>query len=336
LREILYFFPTIFTFWQLRKKIRDIDIIHINEITCILPLIIAKKYFKKPVVIHARAVFNNDPAKWRTRFIKKLFNKYADRIVAIDQTIANTIQLPEKLFVVHNSFGYDSLVSKSMDGFSRKLSQLPRRRLNIGYIGAIHHNKGIFDLLEAIKLCRDNDIDVNLIIAGNDNSPKTFWNGISKLLGLKQDRNEEMHAFIREHQLERFIHPLGFSTNTADYFKYIDVITFPTYYNSIGRPVFEAAFFKKPSIVAIRNPYSDTFIENTTGIRIEEKDPRSIFEAIVTFYNNPDLLTEMGNNAFALANTNFDVKKNAARILAIYKSLLPEDSLISFQRQVNY
>jgi glycosyltransferase involved in cell wall biosynthesis len=323
LRELAYLFPTLYAFWKFRKKVHEIDIIHINEITCIVPLILAKKIFKKPIILHARAVFNNDPGKWRTKMVSRIFQKYASRVIAIDETIAASIPVKDNMCVVHNSFSYDSLFNTGFKGFAKALSEIPKRRVNIGYIGAIHRNKGVFDLLVAIKKCLDAGLDVSLIIAGNGNSgKKTILHSFLKTLSISQDMNLELADYIKKNQLENHIHPLGFSANTSTFYEYIDVVCFPTYYNSVGRPVFEAAFFKKPSIVAIDNPFPDTFIDGRTGLMVKEGNPDSIFEAISKFYHQPSLLAQMGEEAQQLAFENFDLGKNVSKVREIYRSVL--------------
>jgi glycosyltransferase involved in cell wall biosynthesis len=325
LRELVYLFPTLYVFWRFRKKVREFDIVHINEITCILPLILAKKVFRKPIILHARAVFNNDPNKWRTRMLTRIFQKYPSRIIAIDQTIAASIPVKDKLSIVHNSFSFESLFNTGANKFAETLSKIPKRRINIGYIGAIHRNKGVFDLLVAMKMCRDNGLDVSLIIAGNGNSGRRILRSFLKVLGISQDMNFELMDYIDRNELENHIHPLGFSTNTSSFYQYIDVVCFPTHYNSVGRPVFEAAFFKKPSIVAIENPYPDTLVDGKTGLRVDEKNPGSIFAAIKKFYDDPKLLTEMGEEAQKLAVQNFDLAKNVSKVQEIYSSVLTSE-----------
>jgi len=210
-----------------------------------------------------------------------------------------------------------------MDVFAKELTSIPRRRINIGFIGAIHPNKGIFELLEAVKICREHQLDVGLVIAGDGNSgKKTFLDKFLKVIGISQDRNAELYGFIHSNQLSDYIHTLGFSTNTCSFFKYIDIICFPSYYNALGRPVFEAAFFRKPGIVAIKNPFPDTFIEGKTGLIVEEKNPTSIFNAIRTFYVQSELIGKMGDEAYQLATKNFDIEKNAKKLLDIYIKLL--------------
>jgi glycosyltransferase involved in cell wall biosynthesis len=313
-------------FWSFRKKAREFDLVHINESTCLVPLILARKWFRKPVVLHARAVLNNNPGKWQTRLVKNVFEKYASKIIAIDETIAASLPVENNVHVVHNSFSIDSLFNKEFEGFSERLSQIPKRKLNIGYIGAIHTNKGVFDLLEAIKLCHEDDLDVSLVIAGNGNRGKrTLFHSFLSRLGINQDKNEEMNKFIADNKLEHYIHALGFSANTKGFYEYIDVICFPTYYNSVGRPVFEAAFFGKPSIVAIADPYTDTFLDGETGLKVNQKSPRDLYQAIKVYYDDPQTLKLMGDKSKDLAYRNFDLGKNVSKVYDIYSSLLKSD-----------
>jgi len=323
IRELLYAVPTMIVFWRFRKKAREFDLVHINEITCVLPLILAGKWFKKPVLLHARAVFHNDSANKLTAILLRIFDKYASCIVPIDHTVAASIRLPSKLRVVHNSFSRNSRLSASENTFAARLAGIPKRKLNIGFIGAIHTNKGIVELLEAIKICRANDLDVALIVAGNGNAQtRALLRAGMNLLGLNQDKSSILTDFISGNALEDYIHLLGFSTNTNCFFEYIDVLCFPSYYNALGRPVFEAAFFRKPSIVAIENPYPDTFIDGVTGLQIRERDPESLYGAIKKMYDNPSLIIDMGEQAYQLAVTNFNSERNAKKMLAIYESLL--------------
>lgn len=97
------------------------------------------------------------------------------------------------------------------------------------------------------------------------------------------------------------------------------MLCFPSHLNAAGRPVFEAAFFKVPSIVAMQNPRADTMIDGETGICIAPKDAQALARAIEYFYARPEEVRRMGEAAYRLALRDFDTKKNACRMLAIYQ-----------------
>lgn len=321
IREVLLIFPTLYSFMRYRRQFKACDVVHVNELTCLLSIIAVKRLFKKPLVVHARVLLNNDQAQWRTDMVSRILRKHADRIIAIDSTVAGRLPKGLNVAVIHNSFAVKSPIARGSE-FEDHLKTIPKRRLNIGFLGAIHHNKGVFDLMKAAALCVDRQMDVSFIIAGNRNpvgGHKSRGFGIK----LNRDAEQELFAMIDKNKLQNNVHLIGLSSNTEPLFRYIDVVCFPSHYGALGRPVFEAAFYSKPSIVALTGEvFSDTFISGHTGIRVDPHDPQAIFEAIKVYYDDPSSLVSMGSRALELANENFDPETNASKVLDVYESLI--------------
>jgi glycosyltransferase involved in cell wall biosynthesis len=273
-------------------------------------------------VVHARVVFRNDPHKWRTGFVLNILNKYADQVIAIDENVADSLP-GKRISVIHNSFSQNSFFSRGNDSLSEKIAAIPRGKLNLGFIGAIHPHKGIFELLEAVRLCKIKQMDVRLLIVGSAPPTKTnVWHSILKRFGIAKNGNIELYSFIAQHKLEQYVYPLGRSSQTDEFYRFIDVICYPSFSDALGRSIFEAGFFHKPSIVSIDRVFPDTFIEGKTGLRVTAGSAPSIFDAISFLYDNPTRMNEMSGHAFDLAKKNFDSKTNADQVLQIYKSLI--------------
>jgi glycosyltransferase involved in cell wall biosynthesis len=321
LRELVYFFPTLYTFFKLEKAAKEMDLVHINEITLLLPIILAKKMFKKPVVVHARVVFRNDPKKRRTAFVLNVLNKYADHVIAIDENVADSLAV-RNMSVIHNTFSRNSFFSTGSDSLSEKIGKINRGKLNIGFIGAIHPTKGIFELIEAVRMCRSEKMDVRLLIVGSVEPGKTnALHSILKKFRIAKNGNVELYSFIRKHELEEYIYPLGRTSQTDEFYRFIDLICYPSFSDALGRSIFEAGFFHKPSIVSIDRVFPDTFIEGKTGLRAEAGNPSSIYNAIRMLYDRPEWIKEMSEHAYNLSMKNFNGKPNADKVLRIYKSL---------------
>jgi glycosyltransferase involved in cell wall biosynthesis len=99
----------------------------------------------------------------------------------------------------------------------------------------------------------------------------------------------------------------------------MDVLVFPTFLDAPGRPVFEAAFFGIPSIVAVREPHADTLIDGETGIAIDRPDPRLLADAILHYATDRGEIARMGANARTLAERNFSPRANALDLLDVYR-----------------
>ncbi len=324
LREMMYFIPTAWFFLKNKSKFKDIDLVHINEITCLAPLVLAKRILKKPVVLHARAVMNSNNHLFRTKKVNQYFDKYADIILAIDETVGASLLTKKKPIVIHNGLQMDSVLNRTKDQeLEHILSTVPKRKLTLGFIGTVSPAKGIIELVEAVRNCVIEGMDINLVIIGNNHVAKNTWvSKMLKKLHLTYNAVSMIDDFITEHTLQNFIHRIGFSTDLITFYKFIDVVAFPSHYNALGRPVFEAAFFNKPAIVAINNPLPDTFVENTTGLSVQVNNPESIYLAIRKLYNNPMLIEEMGKGAYQLAIKNFDIKKNAKKVVDLYNETI--------------
>jgi glycosyltransferase involved in cell wall biosynthesis len=140
--------------------------------------------------------------------------------------------------------------------------------------------------------------------------------------GFTHDASEEVRRLVEEHGLSKTVHLLDFTPDIDRVYADIDVLCFPSHLDAVGRPVFEAAFWKVPSIVAVRDPQPDTMVHRETGLCIEPGDPSAIAEAIAHFSHNPSEVARMGEAAYRLALENFDSRKNAARVLEIYRRVL--------------
>ncbi|HTO27637.1 MAG TPA: glycosyltransferase, partial [Devosia sp.] len=115
-----------------------------------------------------------------------------------------------------------------------------------------------------------------------------------------------------------------FTQRISEAYGLMDVLCFPSHFDAPGRPVFEAAFAGKPSIVCLSDPKPDTLIDGVTGLAIPARDPVALADAIERLYRNPELARSMGEAAAEMAHRTFDPQKNAADLLALYRGITAE------------
>ena len=104
----------------------------------------------------------------------------------------------------------------------------------------------------------------------------------------------------------------------------IDVLCFPSHYDAPGRPIFEAAFLGIPSIVAVKEPCSDTLIDGKTGLAVLPQDSIGLSIAIKALEKNRDWCKQLGHSAQALAQQNFNVHNNAKLLMEVYQSCIKD------------
>ncbi|MCB0368534.1 MAG: glycosyltransferase family 4 protein [Bdellovibrionales bacterium] len=319
LRE-LYYMPFMFiALLNAKRSWSEIKLIHVNEITALLPAILAKLVFRVPLILHVRSVqAKPEITPLRSKVIYFLVSRYVDSLIAIDETVRSSLPESMRVNVVHNGFSIDSFNEVANNPEIKE-----KQRFRVAIVGGLLELKGIFDFLESAKISVMKGLDIEFMIVGeNARQLKGIKAFILKKMGFYRDVRKECEYFIQENSLQKNISMLRFVEDVSKVYRSIDVLCFPSHLNATGRPVFEAAFFHVPSIVAIENSLPDTFKPHETGLAIPQKNPQALADAIEYFYRNPKEIERMGRNAYELAIKNFDSQRNAEKVLDIYRDVL--------------
>ena len=203
-----------------------------------------------------------------------------------------------------------------------------RRRFRVAIVGVLLKLKGIYEFLEAAReLVNDRGHDIEFYIVGENSRKLSGLKAeVLKRLDLAHDVRKDVEDFVIRHSLQDHVVLTGFLENVQSIYADIDILCFPSHLNAAGRPVFEAAFFGVPSIVAVKDPPPDTIIDGETGICIDEPDGRLLADAIERLFNNRDELEYLGANAQELAKKNFSIEKNSQALLQVYRDLVSKNN----------
>jgi len=317
LREIAFTIPTLIALFKIKFKIEKFDLIHVNEITLLPVGILAKKLFKCPLVVHIRSVQRGNSNDFRTKLLFNLLKMHADAVVVIDETVKASIPDFVNATIVHNGINlpdhYETLNQKTM-------SVIPR----VGIVGSLLRLKGIYEFLNAAMiLLKERNIAIQFVVVGeNARSSNGIIAWVYKKLGFSDDTMKDMLKFINVHNIKENFIITGFIKDVRDIYSNLDILCFPSYLNAAGRPVFEAALFGVPSIVAIDDPKSDTIIDQETGICIKKSCSHNLADAIEYMVKNPQERLRLGYNAQKLAFKHFNIQENAKIMVEIYKILI--------------
>lgn len=315
LREIFYLPTTFFSLLKLKKMQNKFDLIHANEITLLPTALLAKWIFNIPIIFHIRSLQYDYHDSYRSKLIFRILKKYASAIICIDKNVKKTIPNWLPAIVIHNvvNFGY----------IPEKKNKAKEEKIFIGIIGVFHRSKGLKEFLEAASiLLKERNYNIYFIIAGT-NVRNTF--GVKKWIYEKLHFSEDVinkgkHYIIKNNINEHFIFE-GFTHNLKNFYSRIDLMCFPSHLNACGRPVFEAAFFGVPSIVAIKKPLNDSIIKEVTGLAIDLPDPLLIANAIEDLIVNYKKRIAMGKSAKVWAEKYYSVESNSNLLAKVYKSL---------------
>jgi len=319
LRELFHLPSTLIAISEARLRWKHIDLIHVNEITEILPAMFAVWLFKAPVVVHVRSVARKDPDSLRCRWISGMLKNKTAAVIAIDESVRDSLPEDLPVDVIHNSFTPKYAQTPDVD-FLNRLKIFDVGSFKVGFVGNLLHSKGLYDLLDAAKILCKKGYKIDFLIVGDvARQDKGIKAWLLAKLGLAQDIKSDLAEKIEQCGLTKSFHLLGATYDIQRAYEKFDVLCFPSHYDAPGRPIFEAAFSGVPSIAAINSPKPDTLVHMETGLAVPPMNPQKLAEAIEYFVCNPTEAKRMGRNARDLAEVNFSPTKNAGTLLRLYR-----------------
>ncbi|MEQ9165111.1 MAG: glycosyltransferase family 4 protein, partial [Fulvivirga sp.] len=311
LRELFYLPSTIFSIAKIRRAHPDISIAHINDIQDFLSAFLIKKLLRIPVVIHIRGPLMRRHG-FRHKFLMWALKNSVNQVIAIDETVRDSLGANVSVKVIHNGF--------IINDQPRRVK--PPQQLVVGMVSSLLRFKGVLEFVEAARICKEQGLNIKFsILGGRENLGSNVIDKVLRFIGLQHEIEKDVLSRIERYNIQDIFSLYPFTEKIDNFYQTISVLCFPSHINAVGRPVFEAGFYRIPSIVAISNPKPDAITHMQTGLCIEEKNPENLASAIKYFYNNPSEIDRMGENANSLANKNYDIKKNAMKVLEVYSTL---------------
>ncbi|WP_028273541.1 glycosyltransferase family 4 protein [Atopococcus tabaci] len=148
--------------------------------------------------------------------------------------------------------------------------------LQFVFIGRIMKDKGIFDLIEAIKRVK-----------------KTFPDVVFKIIG--EGHLEEDTERVRAAEAEGLVEYLGPQADVRPYIRESHATILPSYYEGMANVLLESASAGRPVLASNVPGCRETFDEGISGIGFEAKNVDSLTEAIERFIQLPyEKKREMG------------------------------------------
>ena len=307
LREIFYIIPSLLNLLRIKFFIKEIDLIHLNEITGLPSALIAKLIFRKPLIVHVRSLNYRNNKSLKSNLHLKILKKFADIILAIDQDVLKTINIKNKTIILRNIL--DLKVK------NKKTKNLTKE-LRVGYIGTFLKYKGIEILIKATEELILKGYKIKLIFAGKF-LDRSFL--LKKFLGwLGIDSNINTNLLKKD-----FIKNIGFVKNIQNFYNQIDVLCFPSSLNASGRQIFEAGIFSKPVIVCLKNKVNDGIINNVNGLIYNNFfSIKQLQKKILIFYKKRNLIKIMGKKGKKIAFKRNIKKNNIDKLSNIYINLI--------------
>lgn len=170
------------------------------------------------------------------------------------------------------------------------------------FVGRLLKEKGINDYVNAAKIVKNKYPNTKFVVLGaTDNS--NFGSLTQK----------DINSLV---QTNLIVYP-GRVDNVNKWLEDSDVFVLPSYREGIPKSTQEAMAIGRAVITTDVPGCRETVIEGVNGFLVPKWNPQALAEKMVYFIENPEKISEMGNESYKIAQDKFDSYKVNNRLLKI-------------------
>lgn len=178
--------------------------------------------------------------------------------------------------------------------FPEKQIEKPHDRFVIGYAGRISEEKGIIELLDAIKYLHELGKSVELHMCG----------------AISEQSKHMIETHIHNNHMELYVSNLGFQNNMNVFYRSIHCLVTPSKVKeAFGLVICESMYCKTPVITSTSGAQEEIITNGKDGILINLVNCKSISDAIIKCMENPIVYQKLRENGYSRVNSSFTIKR---------------------------
>lgn len=289
-------------FMEFVTKVSKYDLVHIHmasdsSLYRKLPFICLTKIFGKKLIIqqhggNIKCFYYSECGKKRQKLIKKILQK-ADVFLVVApylKDIFKDIVEEEKIIIFPNAIEIPTKIAPDYN------------KQNLLFLGRLCKEKGINELLEAVKGLKQEFQDLQLYLGG-------VW------------VEEELEKKAKE--CKEFVHYLGWvdSGKKEEYLQKCNIFVLPTYFEGLPMSLLEGMAYGCACIATEVGGIPQVVTDGKDGILIPAKEVGSLKEVLKKLLEAPILQEELGKNARKTVKEGYDINKSVQKLLQVYQSV---------------
>ena len=173
--------------------------------------------------------------------------------------------------------------------------------LTLGYLGRIEPNKGMTELLEALKKCKAEGRKFKVRFAGKEQTTGEYLPKFKEAFG----EDFEYCGLVSGEAKRKFLDSL-------------DVFVMPTYFEGLPMSLLETMSYGAVPVVTKVGSIPMVVKEGENGLFVKVKDVQSIVEAVRRLDQDRNLLARLSEDARTTIKENFSATRYVERLNAIY------------------
>ena len=234
--------------------------------------------------------YKHNVIKAKTDMYHQRIQSQVDAFICVSKKVYDAQVIPniiDKYHLVYNGVNTRRFSDVSDDN-------IPNKPFIVGYAGRIIENKGIFDLLDAVRVIHNKIDEVRLVICGDGKSADI----------------EQMNQYIKQHQMEEYVQYMGFQKDMNRWYRSIHCLVAPSkVQEAFGLVLCEAMYCKVPVITSTSGAQAEIIENGKSGILIDTVNSESIIEAIQGLMENDGIRKSIIEHGYTRVKSTFTIDK---------------------------
>ena len=253
----------------------------------------------------AKLVFyRHNVVKAKTDMYHRWIQSKVDAFICVSKKVYDAQIIPSIASKYH--LVYNGVNIHRFPVLSDSNSSISNKPFIVGYAGRIIENKGIFELLDAIRVIHTNTDDIRLVICG-DGKPSDI---------------ERMNQYINQHQMAEYVQYVGFQKDMNKWYRSIHCLVAPSkVQEAFGLVLCESMYCKVPVITSTSGAQAEIIENGISGVLIETINSESIVRAIQGLMNNDAVRTSIIEQGYTRVESTFTISKMVDSIDKIVRNL---------------
>jgi glycosyltransferase involved in cell wall biosynthesis len=181
-----------------------------------------------------------------------------------------------------------------------------KKPVTVLFVGRFLKEKGVFELMEAARRMRSEEIPFELHMAGDFDHGNRSSASYDDLVGWKK---------------EGLVDWSGKLEDVRDKLAEADVVVLPSYREGTPRSLLEALAVGRPLVTTDVPGCRNVVEENVNGLLVDPHDPVELADAMIKLIENENLREQMGHASRELAEQKFDERNVIRQTIGVYQKL---------------
>ena len=280
-----------------QMKQHGIDVIQCHSGKYILLCLALKRLTGAKLIFYKHNV-----VQAKTDIYHRWIQSHVDAFICVSKRVYDAQVIPsisEKYHLVYN--GINTHRFPTID-----CAHTESQQFIVGYAGRITENKGLYELLGAIKIVHHHNSNIRLHICGD---------GI-------HDDIQELHHYIMQYDMKDYVEYIGFQQDMNRFYRSIHCLVAPSkVQEAFGLVLCEAMYCKVPVITSTSGAQAEIIEDGVSGILINTVSSEVIAEAIQTLMQDDVIRVSMIEQGYKRVKSTFTIAKMVDSIITIVSNL---------------